>query len=360
LQLTGISTDKRNTLGSSVIRIYGEDALFHLVEENFPIQSDGILGTEFLSSRSAKIDYALGCLNLKDISIPFSEGYIPRLQLPPGIYAGEALIRNDNGKGFFKISTTTSEDFMFEIPRLELFDFNMDTLPNSGSKTVKNISSIPDPNESNVLSFIHTIFADEDRKEISGGKVLKDEPSLQSSRSESVKALLRLDHLNLEESSQNIARQNLVGAKIRSKLYYDRTARGQNLTVGQDIYLLKQPTTKLGNQYSGPHQILEVLPNNNLKISYKNRTRIVHKDKNLVGAKIRSKLYYDRTARGQNLTVGQDIYLLKQPTTKLGNQYSGPHQILEVLPNNNLKISYKNRTRIVHKDKVKIAKRKGT
>ncbi|KAI4476975.1 hypothetical protein M0804_013155 [Polistes exclamans] len=41
-----------------------------------------------------------------------------------------------------------------------------------------------------------------------------------------------LDLVNKIKTSQNIARQNLVGAKIRSKVYYDRKARGQNLVVG--------------------------------------------------------------------------------------------------------------------------------
>ncbi|XP_043488078.1 uncharacterized protein LOC122515007 [Polistes fuscatus] len=88
-----------------------------------------------------------------------------------------------------------------------------------------------------------------------------------------------LDLVNKIKTSQTVARRNLVGAKIKSKIYYDRNARGQNLSVGQNIYLLKQPTTKLGNQYSGPYQILEVLPRNNVRISYKNGSRIVHKDK---------------------------------------------------------------------------------
>lgn len=55
--------------------------------------------------------------------------------------------------------------------------------------------------------------------------------------------------------------------------------------------------------------------------------------------------------------IGQKVFLLKEPRTKLGDQYTGPHQILEVLPKNNVKISHKKGCKIVHKDKLKIAQK---
>ncbi|KYQ49306.1 hypothetical protein ALC60_11629, partial [Trachymyrmex zeteki] len=40
---------------------------------------------------------------------------------------------------------------------------------------------------------------------------------------------------------------------------------------------------------------------------------------------------------------------------KLGDQYTGPYEIIEVLKNNNVKIRISNlRTRIVHTDKLKL------
>ncbi|KAI4476058.1 hypothetical protein M0804_013900 [Polistes exclamans] len=87
---------------------------------------------------------------------------MPLLQLPLGIYAGEALIKNSYGKGFFKISNTTSKQYMFQIPRLELSDFREDTLLNSGPNTsYKTIA----PSSSEILSFIHTIFTEKNGEE---------------------------------------------------------------------------------------------------------------------------------------------------------------------------------------------------
>ncbi|KAI4472376.1 hypothetical protein M0802_016886 [Mischocyttarus mexicanus] len=100
LQLAGISTERRNSLGTSVIRMYGEDILIYLVEENFPIQSDCILGNEFLGSRSAKIYYTLRCLNYRNI--------------------------------------------------LELLEFSVDTLPDSGSNINELLSDSHDPDQSSI------------------------------------------------------------------------------------------------------------------------------------------------------------------------------------------------------------------
>ncbi|KAI4476256.1 hypothetical protein M0804_013743 [Polistes exclamans] len=187
LQLTGITLEKQSTLGTLIFRIFEEDVLFHVVDENFPIHFDGILGMDFLGFRSAIIDNTLRCLNFKNMSVTFSrsesvcipsrsskisycyiknseisEGNMPLLQLPVGIYAGEALIKNSNGRGFFKISSTTSKQYMFEIPRLEISDFMEDTLLNSGPNT-SNKTNAPDSSE--ILSFIHTIFTERNGEE---------------------------------------------------------------------------------------------------------------------------------------------------------------------------------------------------
>ncbi|KAI4476352.1 hypothetical protein M0804_013667 [Polistes exclamans] len=233
LQLTGITLEKQNTLGTLIIRIFEEDVLFYLVDENFPIHFDGILGMDFLGSRSAIINNTLRCLSFKNMSVPFSrsesicvasrsskisycyiktseisEGYMPLLQLPVGIYAGEALIKNSNGKGFFKISNTTSKQYMFKIPRLELSDFREDTLVNSGPNT-SNKTNASDSSE--ILSFIHTIFTEKNGEECPKLNTLEAKPSFTSSRAESVRALLRFDHLNLEEARvDKLEQSNLV------------------------------------------------------------------------------------------------------------------------------------------------------
>ncbi|KAI4475668.1 hypothetical protein M0804_014164 [Polistes exclamans] len=132
VQLTGISQDRHSTLGTAMVRIFKEDVKFHLVEENFPILSNVILGTEFQQSKFATIYYTKRSLKFCNKTIPFvtdenicvlpktssicycyvvntetEEGYIPRLRLPLEVYA--------------------------VIPRLELFEYITSTLPNSAS-----------------------------------------------------------------------------------------------------------------------------------------------------------------------------------------------------------------------------------
>ncbi|KAI4476775.1 hypothetical protein M0804_013319 [Polistes exclamans] len=183
-----------------------------------PAQRPGSSGL----NKSAVINNTLRCLNFKNMSVPFSrsesvcipsrsstisycyvknleisEGYMPVLQLPAGIYAGKAFIKNYNGKGFFKISNTTSKQYMFEVPRLELLDFSEDIILNSGPSTSNKINA---PDSSEILSFIHTIFTEKNGEECPKLNTFEAKPSFTSSRAESVRELLRLDHLNLEEA----------------------------------------------------------------------------------------------------------------------------------------------------------------
>jgi len=50
------------------------------------------------------------------------------------------------------------------------------------------------------------------------------------------------------------------------------------------------------------------------------------------------------------------VFLLKEPQKgKLSDQYTGLHTVLEILPNNNVKTQFYNRTRLVHIDKLKVS-----
>nr|XP_033192740.1 uncharacterized protein LOC117158195 [Bombus vancouverensis nearcticus] len=79
---------------------------------------------------------------------------------------------------------------------------------------------------------------------------------------------------------QQIARENLIKSKLRSKEYYDRRTNPQNFKVGDLIYLLKEPSKgKFSDQYTGPHKVLEILQNQNIKIEVKGIPRSVHLNK---------------------------------------------------------------------------------
>lgn len=53
------------------------------------------------------------------------------------------------------------------------------------------------------------------------------------------------------------------------------------------------------------------------------------------------------------MNIREYVYVLKELTNKLGDQYTGPYEVLELLGNHNLKIRLsKTRTKI-HIDKIK-------
>ena len=64
---------------------------------------------------------------------------------------------------------------------------------------------------------------------------------------------------------QNIARENLLRAKIRSKKYYDRKVNHLTLKIGDYVCLQKGPKPhKFDNQYAGPYLVLDVSANGNV------------------------------------------------------------------------------------------------
>ena len=85
-------------------------------------------------------------------------------------------------------------------------------------------------------------------------------------------------HANFEEIEQLYkARQNLIAAKEKSKEYYDRKINPQHFKIRESVFLLEGgELKKFKNQYSGPHEVLEILGKGNIKISVKNKPKIVN------------------------------------------------------------------------------------
>ena len=78
--------------------------------------------------------------------------------------------------------------------------------------------------------------------------------------------------------------------------------------------------------------------------------------KNLVDAKKRSKGYYDKNLNCINFRVGDYVFLLKGPKPgKLGDHYTGPHKVLEIINKSNVKIQFKGSSKIVHANRLKIS-----
>lgn len=79
---------------------------------------------------------------------------------------------------------------------------------------------------------------------------------------------------------QELARECLIASKIKSKYYYDKKINPQTFQINDQVFLLKEPKKgKLGDQYSGPHTITDILPNGNIKILVKGKLKIVHANK---------------------------------------------------------------------------------
>lgn len=79
---------------------------------------------------------------------------------------------------------------------------------------------------------------------------------------------------------QELARENIIASKIKSKGYYDRKINPQHFQINDEVLLLNEPKKgKLSNQYSGPYTILDILANGNVKLLVKGKQKIVHSNK---------------------------------------------------------------------------------
>lgn len=79
---------------------------------------------------------------------------------------------------------------------------------------------------------------------------------------------------------QELARECLIGSKIKSKQYYDRKLNPQEFQINDQVFLLCETKRgKLEDQYSGPHLITDILPDGNIKLLFKGKPRIVHPNK---------------------------------------------------------------------------------
>ena len=120
--VAGIGRGSHKTRGSIQLKILGRSVKFHLVRENFPISTCGILAIEFLREKSAALTFENGdtLLNLPNLnaSSPYTitlpdrtlklttlpivstnlqEGYLNKINVGPGVFIGESPVRPENG-----------------------------------------------------------------------------------------------------------------------------------------------------------------------------------------------------------------------------------------------------------------------
>lgn len=154
VMLQGISSIPVTTLGSVNIRLLGQQIEFHLIPNDAPFLQDGILGIGFLKERNAVLDFKNKCLLFDGSSIPFTEvecvtleprsvtpfhalvtnpekgtGYIPLIKSVDGIYFGDAIVTNSNGKAYLPIFNTNEQYYNMEVPSIVLQEYDtLDTL----------------------------------------------------------------------------------------------------------------------------------------------------------------------------------------------------------------------------------------
>ena len=148
LKLTGINNLSLFTMGQVQINILEYPTIRNIIHNEVPIDKDGVLGSEFFRENKVNINYISKCLEIQNKLYPFestqiliipartvttfhipientekSEGYIPRLLMGEVIYAGDAIVKNCNGKAYIKFANTNEIPVTISIPTITLEDF---------------------------------------------------------------------------------------------------------------------------------------------------------------------------------------------------------------------------------------------
>ncbi|KAL0111266.1 hypothetical protein PUN28_012870 [Cardiocondyla obscurior] len=145
LRLNGINDYPVYTLGRVIIPLFIKQVIFHIVSKDFPISQAGILGNDFFKQTNSRIDYAEGHLEISGERISFSTpetitvppqgeslffvrisnpeievGYVPRMKVVHGIYLGDTVATNEDGKTYLNIISTLSEPIEVQVPTIQL------------------------------------------------------------------------------------------------------------------------------------------------------------------------------------------------------------------------------------------------
>lgn len=259
LRLSGITTHHVTTLGLALVDILGCPVAFHLVENDFPIPQNGILGSDFFKKFHAKVDYEQNQLEWDNICIPFEgkeiftippraisqmyvkvanpeieEGYIPRLNVTKGVYLGDALVTVRDAKAYLQVVNTTEEEERVYIPTIKIYEFEinenqiLDPITDSNSNTRSDYLDNFPPN-SNLESNSNSCYLDstisnsdfnsnlyENHNSTSNSNLNSNSNSIskksnlnskscftikERKKKDKVMEMLRLEHLNAEELS---------------------------------------------------------------------------------------------------------------------------------------------------------------
>jgi len=160
LYLQGIASETIVTLGAVSIPILGKLSEFYVLSDSMGFSQDGILGNKFLKERAVIVNYRDNFIQYEDMKIRFLNsntirlkgrtvtpcsfyianpgrqiGYICRHTSAEGIYFGEATVVNDNGKAYMLVFNTSEEELIFNIPTVELQEYDTCETSNDPTRT---------------------------------------------------------------------------------------------------------------------------------------------------------------------------------------------------------------------------------
>ena len=179
MTITGITKDSFNTAGSTEITFFDLPIKFQVITTALPVDVDGILGVDFLSTEDAEISFHHNAVitssrpitpirftnyeywepkpskfilrvrtkipvTINLINTNLKIGYLPRLKTPPNIFIGEAVVQNHDQKCHVMAINSYEEDAEIEIPPQELqsFEFLEESEDFFGSEN-SDIESVP-------------------------------------------------------------------------------------------------------------------------------------------------------------------------------------------------------------------------
>lgn len=165
VQISGITKDYVSTLGRTEIQILDSEVTFHLVKDDFPIEDDGLIGSEFFRTYHADVSYYDRCLRWGINSIPFMKletiivpartkghfyvrvanpevkvGYVPRQFISEGVFLGEALVTNSDGKAHLYLINTTDEEIEVAVPVLNIEPYEEYTNENDATTNITDVT----------------------------------------------------------------------------------------------------------------------------------------------------------------------------------------------------------------------------
>lgn len=172
--ITGVGKGAHNTYGQLTIDFEQTKVHFQIVDDNFPIPSDGVIGLPFLKQQQVKQLYGNDPLQSKiiignkeyildespsddtqssttytiqlppryrvPVEIPVinknrKTGYLPRIPLGPGVFIGEALVTSKNGFASVYAINTTHLPVEVKMSPVEIYNFDIVKPPQPKSKT---------------------------------------------------------------------------------------------------------------------------------------------------------------------------------------------------------------------------------